>query len=252
MVFYHKSCHPYGLDTLLYRHSRDCCPSNVHYLYVFDNVYMEQDITPPEFYDYYNSNVNTWNYDLEFKNLNKDQVLINSIAFGFGDYSDDGTSDHIVVKPIHSVFPGRKYCPHKGEAHLVSRVEYDSNYNKARWMPQKVLSSNTDPREEMNVFILRDLKTRKLHTLCYNVKFPKTSHVNRKFTTCTFERVDNPLGSNFIDYCNHINIDYGRIELINDQTLGWCVIDVNNSPGGGPLTNTCVKEFSNILKSVLS
>jgi hypothetical protein len=179
-------------------------------------------------------------------------VLINSIEFGFGDYSDDGIDEHIIVKPIHSVFHNRKYCPHKGEAHLVSRIEYNSKYDKTKWMPQKVLSSNTDPSEELNVFIFRDLKTRKLHTLCYNCKFHKTSCLNRKFTSCTFEKVDNPLGSNFIDYCNHINIDYGRIELIKDKKLGWCVIDVNNSPGGGPLTNMCLKDFSNILKSVIS
>jgi hypothetical protein len=34
-------------------------------------------------------------------------------------------------------------------------------------------------------------------------------------------------------YCKSINLDYGRIELINDITRGWCVIDINNSPGLG-------------------
>ena len=34
-------------------------------------------------------------------------------------------------------------------------------------------------------------------------------------------------------YCKSINLDYGRIELINDITRGWCVIDINNSPGPG-------------------
>ena len=36
---------------------------------------------------------------------------------------------------------------------------------------------------------------------------------------------------------DEIQLDYGRIELLKDRNLGLCIIDINNSPDGGPLTN---------------
>ena len=50
----------------------------------------------------------------------------------------------------------------------------------------------------------------------------------------------------FINFMNHINFDYGRIELIKDRDVGWCVIDINNSPGGGSTTHTYHRQVSNL------
>ena len=56
---------------------------------------------------------------------------------------------------------------------------------------------------------------------------------------------------NIINYCNYINLDYARLELIRDENLGLCLIDVNNSPGGGPLTNLISNRLSEILMNII-
>ena len=49
---------------------------------------------------------------------------------------------------------------------------------------------------------------------------------------------------------NRINLDYGRVELLFDHKLGWCVIDINNSPGYGTIgemaRNNLVRIFEHI------
>jgi hypothetical protein len=52
-------------------------------------------------------------------------------------------------------------------------------------------------------------------------------------------------------YCKEINLDYGRVELINDVKRGWCVLDINNSPCGGPLTNMIKNKFVNLFNTLL-
>jgi hypothetical protein len=49
-------------------------------------------------------------------------------------------------------------------------------------------------------------------------------------------------------YCRDIHFDYGRIELIKDEQRGWCVLDMNDSPGNGELTRMAAPLLANIMK----
>ncbi len=88
--------------------------------------------------------------------------------------------------------------------------------------------------------------------MCYN---DTKININRKKSECKFIEVDiSVLGDkiqNFIDYVNYINFDYGRIELLRDKHLGWCIIDVNNSPGKGPVTNMAVDKVVDIFRKII-
>ena len=81
-------------------------------------------------------------------------------------------------------------------------------------------------------------------------------NINRKYNKCNYKFCDllAVFGieniNNFKKYCKNINFDYGRIELINDITRGWCVIDINNSPGGGPLTEMIVDFYKSQFNSL--
>lgn len=67
-----------------------------------------------------------------------------------------------------------------------------------------------------------------------NRKLNKTNKKSQKVDILILEDKQ----QNFIDYLNYINFDFGRIELIKYYKLGWCILDINNSPGGGQLTET--------------
>lgn len=56
---------------------------------------------------------------------------------------------------------------------------------------------------------------------------------------------------NFKQYCKAINLDYGRVELINDVNRGWCVIDINNSPGCGTMPNMIQNKYVNLFNSLI-
>ena len=85
--------------------------------------------------------------------------------------------------------------------------------------------------------------------------FNCNTSVNRKNNKCTFKRLDNyhfPMEDKLIQYLESIHFDYGRIELINDTKLGWCIIDVNNSPGDGPLTSLIYKQFAELMFTIIN
>lgn len=245
----YKSIHSHGLDKLIFDKIKNIKTDKNYYLYIYDNVSSMSYLPPKNFYERECSNLNTWNYDLCYESfLNKPMVLSESVKFGFGDYSDDGNSDFVVVKPTNITY-NYKSCPHNSQTHKISRKDYERNYDKKRWFPQKILSSNSSKSEELNIFVIRNLETRKLYTLCYMCTYDKNV-INRKTTNCNFTEVDYPLDEKFIDYCNHIKIDYGRIELIKDVNIGWCIIDVNNSPGSGPSSVYAQKKITNIFASM--
>jgi len=247
-MIFHKSCHAHGLDSMVMKRLRDVKTDKNYYFYIYDNVFK---MDYGNFYDEKCSSLNTWNYDLSYElHLNKPRVLLDSVRFGFGDYSDDGLSETVVLKTTNVTWDFTK-CPHKSQTHKVFRQEYEKSYDKERWFAQRELISDSEQKEELNVFVIRDLDTRKLYTYCFLVKSDKKA-MNRKQTRCTFTEIDYPLDEKFIEYCDYIKIDYGRIELIKDKNLGWCIIDVNNSPGGGPSSvQACDKIASMLLKTIV-
>jgi hypothetical protein len=242
----HKSLHPCGLDSLVFNNLKNNPYSNEYYLYIYDfcaaNKLMSDDFFDPEC-----NSENTWNYDLKFEDTAKDVIMKNNVRFGLGDIDYDASDDYIIVK-------GRNHfdsCLQNGQAHKVKKEEFETNYDTDHFIGQKILkSSDTHMNEELNIFVVRNLKTKELSFFCVMCSFDTRVSVNRKNMTCETRVVDiDILGDTkkkFINFMNHINFDYGRIELIKDKDIGWCVIDINNSPGGGPITHRYHGQVSNL------
>ena len=246
----HKCCHKCGLDTLIYNQIKNIKSNKEYFLYIYDYCRTQKDL-PNNYYNENNNENNTWNYNLKYHSTKKDIILNDNIKFGFPDYRYCKDDEFILVKGIGHIQTLEKY----GQSHIVSRNIFEEKYDKNKYIGQKILKTSENLNEELNVFIVRNLDTRELQFFCVLCINDTTVNINRKKSKVEFKLVDiSILGDKrdkFIEYMNYINMDYGRIELLKDKNLGWCVIDINNSPGDGPITkmvfNDIIKMFKNVI-----
>lgn len=220
----------------------------IFYLYIYD--YCSHKMPGPDFYTDGCNKDNTWNYELNFESTKKNIIMRDSVRFGFGDYSVDHNDTHVLAKGISHLVNDEKYA-----AHIVSKEEYENNYNHDNIISQKILKTSDEYNEELNIFVSRDFDNRGIHfifVLCIN---DTSININRKCSRVNIGFADkNVLGDklrNFIEYMNYIKLDYGRVELIKDRHLGWCVIDINNSPGSGPISEMVKPFIINQFKKII-
>jgi hypothetical protein len=243
-MFHHKSVHKLGLDFKIFNAMKTSKYNKDYYLYIYDYaVTHNKHLT--NFYNEKNNMKNTWNYELDFCSTSKKNIMNDSILFGFGDYKYDEFDTEILVKGIDHTTSNEKYY----QAHIVKKTIFDDTYDKNKYIGQKIIRTDNLFTEELNIYLVRNLETRFLETFCVLCLNNTKYNINRKKSKCEFKEVPiEILGNNlegFLRYMDSIKLDYGRVELIKDKQLGWCVIDINNSPGGGPLTN---KYYNNIVK----
>ena len=238
-MLYFKSRHDGGLDYFIFStiQNKTITLKKNYYLYTFDYCYPNCAFMPDAFYDNNINKSNCWNYDLDYNSTRKDNIMINSYSFGFGNINYTVDDTNILVKGIgHHIIDTVKDTY---EAHIQNKIVFQNDYNKKYFIGQKILYTNSNINEELNIFVIRNLNTRKLNFYCvmnynnYNIninrKFNKTNNKPQKVDISILEDKQ----QNFIDYLNYINFDFGRIELIKDYKLGWCILDINNSSGGG-------------------
>lgn len=242
----HKSLHPYGLDFLIFNNLKSLSCVSQYYLYVYDYCCALKPITK-DFFDRECNKTNTWNYNLKFEDTAKDAIMKNNITFGLGDINYDDQDEFIIVKGRNHFDSSLK----NGQSHKVRRAVFESDYDREHFVGQKILkSSDTNVCEELNVFVVRNLKTREINFFCIMCSYDTNININRKYTNSEMKEVKiEVLGDkkeNFINFMNHINLDYGRVELIKDKNKGWCVIDINNSPGNGPTTRKFYNNVANL------
>jgi hypothetical protein len=250
-MLHHKALHRSGLDTLIYRTLKDTSFKNNYYLFIYDYCFARNTDTTT-FYNDVNNTSNTWNFELDFSSTLKTSIMNDSVLFNFADYSANPDRDNVVVKAISHCDVDTKY----GQSHIVDNSLYYTKYDTSKYINQRILRTDSKYNVELNVFVIRDLNTRELHLPSVLLTNDTTIHINRKQSKITAEKCDiyNILGDkvkDLIDYINYIKLDYGRIELLKDEHIGWCIIDVNNSPGGGPLSNLMYKDLSMILSKTL-
>lgn len=243
----HKSVHRSGLDTIIHHISKNLRFENDLYMYIWDYCIAKKDI-PDMFFDISCNKTNTWNYNLEFSSTQKDIIMNTSINYGFGSYIPNYNKDNeFIIKAISHYYSSEKY----GQCQLIKKEDI-SNIDKNKYIIQPILKNKDG--EELNIFVFKNLKTNKYNLIGYIVTHNTNININRKQNKCTYKEcnLEEYFGKkniyNFLNYCRSIHLDYGRVELINDINRGWCIIDINNSPGVGPLTNLVYPIFYNILK----
>jgi hypothetical protein len=255
-MFHYKSISFYknGLDTEIYNKLKNTKPKKDYYFYIFNYVYpinKQNNMMPNDFYTSNNNSFNTWNYDLKYESTTKINILEDNIKFDFGNYKYTIDDEYILVKANGHINTSQTF----GQAHIVLREKFENNYDKNKYIGQKILRTNNSINEELNVFVVRNLDTRELNFFCILCVNDTSVNINRKKSKCNFFFSDiSILGdklNNFIDYVNHIKFDYGRIELLKDHLLGWCIIDVNNSPGGGPITDLAKNKITELFIKVI-
>ena len=249
MLFY-KSSHCYGLDYLIYQKTKNNTYLKNYYLYIWDYACTETK-TPLNFYHKECNKDNTWNYNLKFENTSKESIVKDSIIYGFGDYSiKDYNEEQYIVKAISHLYTKEKY----GQCQLIDKNDI-SKIDKTKFIIQPLLKNNKG--EELNIFIFKHMNTNEIELIPVMITHDANKNVNRKYNQvsikfCDLINVFNETNiNNFKQYCRAINLDYGRVELINDVNRGWCVIDINNSPGGGPLTNMIQNKYIDLFNSLL-
>lgn len=250
-MIYHKSCHKYGLDTMIYNKIKNIKTKKNYYFYIYDYCATKENI-PNNFYNSLNNENNTWNYNLKFSSTSKENIMKDNIKFGFSNYYYTDNDEYILVKALDHKLSSSQY----GQSHIVKRTTYEQNYDKNKYIGQKILKSNNNLNIELNIYVIRNLNNKKLNFFCILCFNNTKININRKKNKCVFKIVNinilkNKL-KNFIDYVNYINLDYGRIELIYDQKLDWCIIDVNNSPGEGPISKMSVPYLSLIFYKIIT
>jgi len=230
----YKSCHIHGLDFVIYNYFKSHSFDKIYYLYIYDYCTELNEKLPINFYNKNNNIMNTWNYKLNYNSTTKKDIMKTSPLFGFSSYYYDNNDEYILAKAIGHA----KHYNSLSQSHIVNKSTFEKNYDKNIYIGQKILRTSENENIELNVFVIRNLSTRKLNLigiLCVNNTI---NNINRKESNdVKFYKVNmSILGNyidNFINYMNYINLDYGRVELIYDKHLKWCVIDINNSPGYG-------------------
>jgi len=251
-MIYWKGCHHSGLDFLIMNELKTLNIPNVkdnYYFYIYDYCYPKcSETIDSNFYNNNNNASNTWNYDLKYESTRKNIIVLESAKYGFGNQNYDEKDEFILAKGIghHKAFL-KNY-----QAHLVKRVDYEKNYDKDEHIGLKILKTNeSNITEELNIYVLKNLKTDEYNFKCILIKNNTSSNINRKFSKQT-EILDVDISilgekiNNFKEYIKSIKLDYGRLELINDISEGWCILDINNSPGGGPLTNRVASSMAGL------
>ena len=228
MIKYINS-HNWGLDYVLYNIVKNIKLKKNIFFYIWDYAHSLKDY-PINFYNNENNENNTFNYNLKCENYNKIGATINSVKFGFGDSSKFNENDRIVIKTIDHKFV--KHNDLRYQTHEIQHKDIDK-YDKNIFKPFKLLQNREG--EELNIFVFKNLETKEFYLLSLmRITYFKKG-CNMKYNTegswLYLYELSSELKSKFIKFLNEIHFDYGRIELINDIELGWCIIDVNNSPG---------------------
>ena len=250
-MIYWKGCHRNGLDFIVINGLKKYNLLNIkddYYLYIYDYCCPKGSETiDSNFYNNKNNASNTWNYDLKYESTKKNTIVLESAKYGFGNQNYDEKDEYIVAKGIghHKSFL-KNY-----QAHLVKRVDYEKNYDKDEHIGLKILKTDeSNITEELNIYVLKNLKTGEYNFKCILIKNNTSSNINRKYSKQT-EILDVDISilgekiNNFKEYIKSIRLDYGRLELINDINEGWCILDINNSPGGGSLSH---RDASSVLE----
>lgn len=250
-MLHHKSCHKCGLDSKIYNVLKGKKLSGDYYLYIHDYCHSRKE-RGEDFYNDKNNEYNTWNLNLNFISTEKDNIMKISSKYGFPNYEYNEEDEKILVKAKNHYYSSLK----NGQSHIVERREFEERYDKSKYIGQKILETNDRYNEELNIYVVRDLRTRELKYECVMVRNDKSYNINRKQSKCEYLKADINLlnkkeKENFKNYMDEIQLDYGRVELLKDRNLGWCIIDINNSPGGGPLTNYFYKPLSDIFKKIM-
>jgi len=216
------------------------------HLYVIDVACRHTLDIPDKFFDSACDVGNTWNRGLDLAAIDKDRIAVDSQRFGFGSVAYAGGGRAVVKGRSHTCTQLPDYQAHimSGESE-IAKLQRNPSY-----IVQRVLNGGG---RELNVFLLRDLRTRQLHFLCYYAVFDPTRNVNRKLTACRFEAVPEQQVEGVLAklraYADALALDYARVELIHDTAAQeWFLIDINNSPGGGPLTNIAAPKVAQLLE----
>jgi len=224
----YKNLHNWGLDYVLYNMVKNLKYKKNVYFYIWDYAHILKDY-PINFYNDENNENNTFNYNLKCENYNKIGATINSIKFDFGDSSKFNENDRIVIKTIDHKFI--KHNDLRYQTHEIQHKDIDK-YDKNIFKPFKLLKN--DQGEELNIYVFRNLETKEVHLFSLMRVIYLKNGINMKYnkenTWSYIYKLSKEFENKFIEFLNEINFDYGRIELINDNKLGWCIIDVNNSP----------------------
>ena len=248
-MLFHKGCHKSGLDTIIYKYYKGNT-SKDYYFYIWDYCTTQKQIS----HDFYHEKCNiynTWNYGLKFEDTSKKSIVKDSPKYGFGDYSISNCNEEkYIVKAISHLYTTEKY----GQCQLINNNDIDK-VDKTKFIIQPLLRN--DKGEELNIFVFKNMNNNEIHLIPVMITHDVSKNINRKYNNCSIKFCDltNIFGetniNNFKQYCRAINLDYGRVELINDITRGWCVIDINNSPGGGSLTNIIKDEYIKLFNTLL-
>lgn len=240
MIIKYKSCHNVALDSKLYsllKYKKDF--KRQYYLYMWDDACKGCE-RPKDFYEKECNGSNTWNYNLDIKDIRKDSIMNLSKRYGFGDYSIDNVNNRqYIVKAVQHIYSTDK---NYGQARLCNIRNEIRDIDRSKFVIQPLLRNKNG--EELNIFVLQNLYTNHYNFLGIMLKHNASLNINRKQNRLLSMQIIN-LGdvlqavqiSNLEEMCKSINLQYGRIEMINDDELGWCLMDINNTPGGGPLTN---------------
>ena len=259
-MLHYKSYNSSSLDHLINQHFKNKKLKEDRYLYVWDSCTGRKN-KPDNFYDPKCKTTNTWNYNLKFEDTEKRTIMKKSLNYGFNDYSIIPENEtHCMVKGSSHLYTlTMKY----GQAKLIdisTKNELEKiEENRKGYVFQPVLKNKNG--EELNIFVLRDLTSKTLSFTGIIVKHDPSKQMNRKFNKCEYihltdtEKIIDYFGKdnfdNFKRYCDDIQFDYGRAEFINDQDRGWCMIDLNDSPGSGEITNMYFNKIKYILEDQL-
>jgi len=231
----YKNSHDWGLDFILYNAVKKLDLRKNVFLYIWDYAHCLKD-PPINYYNDENNANNTYNFDFNCENCNKIYATIHSVKFGFGDSSKFNKNNRIVIKTIDHKFV--KHNDLKYQTHEIQHKDIDK-YDKNIFKPFKLLKNNQG--EELNIYVFRNLETKEVHLFSLMRVIYLKNGINMKYNKdgswSYIYVLSEEFKNKFIEFVNEINFDYGRIELIDDIELGWCIIDVNNSPSI-PMLNT--------------
>lgn len=208
-----------------------------------------------EFYDERCNHTNTWNFSLRDESLQKATIMRDSPGFGFGEQSARPEDTHVIVKANDVRYSGKP----GGQAHVAPVSDtgvYDAE--PGMYVKQAILRTSPDSpmSAELNVFLLRDLDTRELKTYCVLIQNDTRVNINRKKSNIAIRPAElsilGELEKPFIEYMDSINIDFGRVELLKDHKRGWCVLDINSTPGAGPLSRHAYPILGRMLSEMVS
>ncbi len=255
-----KSIHNYGMEYHIFNRLKSIPLNNQFYLITYDvckvvesvsskccDIQKIQDMRDSYYYKECN-NKNTWNFDLKVINITKRNIMQDSLRFGFGDLSYSGDSgDNPIIKGNWS--HNWPMCEHY-HAKEISFDMFKQYQNDKNYVIQHKCQSDGYVNNELNIFFFRNMKSREFSIFALNCEYP-INIVNRKnvkptWSKCDIDSIDKTVLSNLIDYMNYIDIDFCRVEIINDKSRGWCVLDINETPGGGKGTDAffeCHPEF---------